>query len=455
MSILRSIALALTLALGVVACGDDDSDAGGDEEPAAAADSTSGEQETDPHEPDPATETDAADEPPASAPAVEGYDADAADYTLEYSPIDAGTHRVTALGTPMTFTVDDSWFVNPNEPGYFALSDPSSVGPDDRDIVFMRVAALADPEAPGAPLAEQDGWPVDDLEGWLANLADGIEVSDPENVILGGRDAVRFDISVDDDFECGPEFCAGFVHNGNNGGRSLSPGITNRAFWIDEGETPILVMLGAGLQGEEFFDRAEEVLATLAFGEEQPHPLDLDRPIWEQGQPSEVPAGRADFTAAGFSFELAEDRFVNQRGSRVAGQTGSVVGVIQRTDSGIFIHMPIADLEGNPLSTADDVAEAILADPTAGAEEVEPTVESIYPVRQFTTAPNSPNDFGLKWDDTPGLEWHKGPNTTLYILDSPDGVVLVSAEARAEDTLAAAEAEAAQIIATLETIPSE
>jgi hypothetical protein len=83
--------------------------------------------------------------------------------------------------------------------------------------------------------------------------------------------SVRFDLQVEDDFECGNDFCMGFVANGQSGGKALNPGIDFRIHWIDEGDSPIVIITGGGLAGTQFIDRAEAVLATLAFGDPQPH----------------------------------------------------------------------------------------------------------------------------------------------------------------------------------------
>ena len=93
--------------------------------------------------------------------------------------------------------------MQPNEPGFFVLSDPASAEPDDRDIVFVRASGLSDPGAPHINAADQTGWPLDDIEGWLDNLAEGITITNRQNVNLGDRSAVLIDLRVEDDFECG------------------------------------------------------------------------------------------------------------------------------------------------------------------------------------------------------------------------------------------------------------
>jgi len=451
-SIHRSIALFLALTLGFIACGSDDVESSnGDDESTAEVETAATATEAPVATPteSPESEELTLNEVDA-APAV--FEADAPEFSDSFSPIEVGPHRVTKLGTQFSFTLDEPWFVNPTDPGFFVLSDPTGTGPGDRDIIFVRATGLADPDAPNANREDQAGWPLDDIDGWLDNLADGITITNRQTVNLGDRTAVRFDLRVEDDFECGTVFCMGFVANstiaGITGGIVFDPGVDFRIHWIDEGESPIVIAAGAGRVGKPFFERSDAVLATLAFGDPQPHPIDPELSLWEQGVSADVPAGRADFFVAGLSFQLANERFVRQN--------DGYVGVLQRTPSGILIFKSISDLEGSQLATSDAVVEALLADSKAEATEVDVSVDSAYPIRSFATAPETGTTFGLKWNDKPGREneWHTGPFTRLWIIDTPDGVVVVSAESAEESAFEGAVAEAQGIIATLQTIPA-
>ncbi len=468
----RSIALFVGLSLGLVACGSDDS-AGSNQDgesiaavqtttTAAVATTTAAPPES------PATtttlatptESSAPEEPAPEEPApteIEAgpaeFDAAAPEIIYPFSPVEVGTHSVSLLGTPFSFTLDEEWFVYPIDPGFFVLGDPASAGPGDREILFVRATGLADPDAPNANREDQTGWPLDDIDGWLDNLADGITITNRQTVNLGDRTAVRFDLRVEDDFECGTDYCMGFVANstisGLTGGKSFDTGVDFRIHWIDEGESPIVIVLGAGIAGAPFFERAEAVLATLAFGDAQPHPIDPELPLWEHNVSADVPPGRANFPVAGLSFELADERFVRQ--------DDGLVGVLQRTNSGIYMFKVTSDLDGNPLATSDAVVEALLADTAAEAIEVEVTAESVYPIREFDTAPDSPNTLGFKWSDKPGRdnEYRKGSFTRFWVIDSPDGVVVVAAESSDESAFEGAVTEALGIIASLQTIPAD
>jgi len=461
----RSIALFLGLTLALVACASDDSAGSnqGGESIAAVETTTTAVVATTtaapPESPDTTTTTQSA--PPESTepeepapteteagPAV--FDADAPELIYPFSHIEVGTYSVTNLGTPFSFTLDEPWFMYPTDPGFFVLGDPASAGPGDRDIVFLRVTGLADPDAPNANREDQTGWPLDDIDGWLDNLTDGITITNRQTVDLGGRAAVRFDLRVEDTFECGIRFCMGFVANstidGHTGEKVFDPGVDFRIHWIDEGESPIVIVAGAGQVGMPFFERSEAVLATLAFGDPQPHPIDPELPLWEQGVSGDVPAGRSNFPVVGLSFDLTEERFVDQ-------EIG-LLSVYQRTNSGIYMFKATSDLDGNPLATSDAVVEAVLADTRAEAIEVDVSATSAYPIREFDLV-RGQTTFGLKWSDRPFSDFTRQQFTRLWVIDTPDGIVVLTAGSAQEPAFEGAIAEALGIIATLQTSPAQ
>ncbi len=195
-----------------------------------------------------------------------------------FVPLGPGTFTVESLGIPLSFTtVDDSWFVQPNDPAFLVLTDPESVGPHDRDIVFLRVAGLTHPddmELPIAELAERPSWPLGDLVGWIDALPSTIAVSNVTDTEFGGRSAVAFDVTVDDAHACGPEVCVPFVGALGTTGKSFRPGVPFKVFWVDGGaEAPLAVVVGGGQDAPDaFFAAAAELIATIELGEPGPHP---------------------------------------------------------------------------------------------------------------------------------------------------------------------------------------
>ena len=147
-------------------------------------------------------------------------------------------------------------------------------GPGDRDVVFIRPTDLSDPADLADPPNELQTWPVTDIEGWLDGLAGDVVVSEARQVSVGGREALTFDLSLGPDFECGPAWCAAFVHVRDIFGKTLEPDVSYRVWWVDGGDyEPVAVVVGGGPTGEDFFLEAETLLSTIAFSTPEPHPI--------------------------------------------------------------------------------------------------------------------------------------------------------------------------------------
>jgi hypothetical protein len=138
-------------------------------------------------------------------------------------------------------------------------------------------------------------WPLDDIEGWLDNIVDGIVVTDPQQVTIGGRDSVYFEAEITDPAAvCGTaSFCAGFVANthtpgpefGGEGvisGWPFMPGFHDRIWGIDQGtEAPLVIIAQTASTDRDFQPTADSLLDTLTIGDPQPHPI----PFQESGLP--------------------------------------------------------------------------------------------------------------------------------------------------------------------------
>jgi hypothetical protein len=202
------------------------------------------------------------------------FDASAQTLTGEFEPVPAGSYVVETLGTPFSLTVVEDWFAQVNSDAGAVLTDPASNGPGDRDVVFMRPTELSDPAAPSARIWQQELWPVDDLEGWLENVVDGLVVSEVRETSLGGAPAVTFGLEIAEDFDCGMAFCALFVDVGGRNGLTLFRDFDYRVWWLDQGKYELIaVVVDADPSQGEFFDTAESLLSTVAFGSPAPHPM--------------------------------------------------------------------------------------------------------------------------------------------------------------------------------------
>lgn len=189
--------------------------------------------------------------------------------TTRFGSLPAGVHSLDTLGTPVVFTTENSaFFVQENSSGHFVMSAPNSLGPDDRDMVIIRLNALSDPSAPNASSSDQgEGWSANDFSGWLDNLTEGIVVSNREATTLGGLPATRVDLELGDT-ACLPSTtnCVLFDLTQR---KTLNPGVTYRIWVVDEGiETPIAVVIGSAGDATDagWREAFEQVLSTMEFG---------------------------------------------------------------------------------------------------------------------------------------------------------------------------------------------
>ncbi len=201
------------------------------------------------------------------------------DGLAEFTEAVPGDYELATTGTPVSLTVGDDWIVFDHLPGHTAFGSPDSQQPGDLDVVFLRPQLLAEPTQPWAALETQTPWPLDDIEGWLDNVADGIVTGEPELTEIGGRQAIYFEVEVTDADLCGSSgFCVAFFvntvfENGGVSGATFELGQHRRVWWIDGGgEGPLVIMAGTPRNDRSFQAKADELLDTVVIGEPQPHP---------------------------------------------------------------------------------------------------------------------------------------------------------------------------------------
>jgi hypothetical protein len=220
-------------------------------------------------------ELDTVDQPTDSTPDAEGtseFGADATPLPTEFGPLRSDTYLVDAMETPFLMTVDTAVWVQENRTGFLAMSFPTSDAPGDRDLVFTRLATLWDPTQPDVAISSQgDGWPTDDIDGWLDALPAEIVIADREATTLGGPDVIRVD------FELGECTAASSCHNlgrGGSGTFSFAAGSTLRIWFVDQGDEDPLVAVAAILDAEDavWLESAAGIVDTAVFGEVQPSP---------------------------------------------------------------------------------------------------------------------------------------------------------------------------------------
>jgi len=359
-------------------------------------------------EPEPTT----TDAPEPSQSAV-SFAADAPLLTKRFSFLDEGSYRVDTLGTPFSFTGNVPLSIQPNDDGFFVITDPESRGPDDADIVFMRLSQLSDPAAPSQVFdADTDGWPADDIVGWADQIADGVDASTPEATILGGLPAVRLDVEVGD-IACaqGREQCVGFGMDYVLNTKYLNPGAAYRIWVVEQGdEAPLAIVAGTLDPDGSWFDTAEDVLATIAFGDIGPSPL------------SGSQAGPIDL-------KLFDGIQVTLPAGAVLSQPSTDFGrILFDPESDIdFLAVP-HDTTGTPIESTDDLVTQLTS---VGVEvtEVEPSTVDGLDARVFEIAMPGPADASLLRNPGDERGWFTPPLGTTWVIEHPDrGLLMITAE---------------------------
>lgn len=405
---------------------------GADETSAAEPASTSAPTTVAPEQ----TTTSEAPAPTTDAPVEEEPDGTDVDPVFEqgaavieqsFGPINPGTHRVDAVGTPFSVTTTGQAVGGSPGGAIFVIADPGSQGPGDRGIEFVRVSHFTPPSDPAAPLGDaDDGWPADDIDGWLDSVVDGIEISNRENVTVGGLEAVRFDVQVAEGFECGTDHCAALSSNSGATPFVLAPETSHRVWVVGQGdEAPLLINVAAfNADRIDWFNTAEEILKTLAFGPIEPNPIGDGGP-WTQGFNSDVPAGTVELPAlGGIRFELANDRFIVQRSS----EEWHWITTDAPADTGLFIID--RDIEGNPISTIDELIAAVTSGSTA-ATEIEPATLGGFDARVFdiekpASTPDAPLLLPAGADEN---GWRAPLAGRIWASETDRGLVMITASA--------------------------
>jgi hypothetical protein len=180
-------------------------------------------------------------------------------------PLEAGTYSTGNLGTPLSFTVDDGWWVQPNGPGWVVLTGNDSFGPGDRGLSFRLgldvIVPLSDSfSAAGPPVELTAGadWPAADLPT--------LQIGDVEQIDVGGRSARVFDVTVDPAADCSDaEPCEYWLLPSSPlPGESIRKGFANRIVEITDGVEPSIMIVMAA-SDPAWFDEAQAVVDTIAF----------------------------------------------------------------------------------------------------------------------------------------------------------------------------------------------
>lgn len=253
-----------------------------------------------------------------------------------------GSYLIDQLGTQFTLTIEDSWIFHEGHDGFVSLGGPGQRGA----MVFVRPTSLSNPVNPFTPITDTS-WLVDDIDGWLNRLDSRVATSNIVSVDIGGKAALRFDMTVDELAPCySTTICASFVTNRNVDTVSLDPDVSIRVWWVATDDEAPVVIVASGVEG--FLETASAVVETIDFGPTQPHPIPAGN-LWELGFNAQVPPGQVRIPGlGGVEFTLETDQNVEQSDDHVELETSAFAGVV--------ISYLIAGPDGEPIGSIDDVA---------------------------------------------------------------------------------------------------
>jgi hypothetical protein len=182
-----------------------------------------------------------------------------------FSPVEPGTYQLANLGPTFTLDFSDDWHVQPNFPGYVVLTSPGSGGPGDQDLTFVTGVVDVVPIGAG-PVRAGEPIPVADVDAVVDALSSDLEVTGVTAVDLGGVEATQFDVRIPADSPCTQdEPCEYAVRTSSGVVKQFRSTHAHRIWWIDDGaEGPSMVVAMTAL-GDDFIDRATELLTTISF----------------------------------------------------------------------------------------------------------------------------------------------------------------------------------------------
>lgn len=363
---------------------------------------------------------------------------------FEFQPIPVGRYRVETLGAPFVIDIPDRWGVELNDLGFFVLSPSGFSGPSGPAIAMMRPSNLADPSQPGAPNSQQaDDWPLNDIDGWIDALVPGVVAGEPVDTTIGGLDAVRFDVTLSSEVECGDQFfgheepqypgnvgCIGLATNRDVRGLDFYRNQNYRVWWIDGGdEAPIVVIASdGGRVSDNFIDQAEAVLDTMIFESIGPNPIPGEGNLWELGIPDVVPSGPVTLPVGpGVTFDMSEPHFIFPQNDF---HTSALVHVDSQIVGQTDVFFPDQTFDGQTLATVADVVGSLerqtdLTITLVGTRTVNgfDATEIDIERRLVSGAGGSPV---LGRADQSDRGWTPQRNGTLWILETPEGLVAIA-----------------------------
>ncbi len=337
--------------------------------------------------------------------------------TSNYASISEGTFRVDTLGTQLQFNVSDLQIVSRNQNGQLSFAPFTSSNVDDRMLTFRRTPLLPDPSTPTGSMSFTDGWPADDLDGWVASLDGDVVATDVVDAEFGGLAAEFVELTFDCDtgVVCVPpsDFPPGFPPLFNAG--------SSYQLWvIDQGvEDPIVVTASIDQSGDrQWFEQAAIVLDSIEFGAVRENPVRLQS------------AGRVELDVFdGVRFDLPADVLIEEPYAGVSRVLASPDGVIE------MLTRPL-DTSGAEVTSADQLIGLLRAE-AVDVDELSPVTVDGVPVRVLSIDAGAHDIILLKTRPAELVRdeygWQLPCCAYLWIIEHPErGLLMISAQRLSE-----------------------
>ncbi|MFW2383716.1 MAG: hypothetical protein ACN4GZ_18340, partial [Acidimicrobiales bacterium] len=254
--------------------------------------------------------------------------------------------------------------------------------------------------------------------------------TEPVQTTVNGLAAIRVDLSVSDDVECGffAGACVGFITNHGQDFKALNKGASYRVWIIDQADEDPLAIVDGIARDEDapWYGRSDVVMDTIAFGEISPNPV------------QELVPGTSQLNVLGGVEVIIPDNvaeLTNGRSrvyNRWNGRGYAVIPVTERPAVIDFVNRP-HDIDGNPLGSSDEVVAELTAAGVAMTELDATTIDGVEARVFDVTSENirailllhSPLDLAVD-----NFGWDAPAASRMWLIDHPErGVMMIDAKA--------------------------
>ena len=181
------------------------------------------------------------------------------------SPIADGRYQLHNFGYPISAQLD-GWFVQPNLPGAAVfVGGGISRGPGDRGVVFLAgIEPSITPQA-GGPTRVGDPVDLSDIEAFLDDPPDNLDIFDVSQTEIAGLEAFRFDVRVAQGATCAQDDPCEYAFEATwnwNATVSINAENHHRIWWIpDHPAGPSMIYVSDF--NEEFLDIGTSLVDSI------------------------------------------------------------------------------------------------------------------------------------------------------------------------------------------------